>query len=86
MGMSTIVGAAIVASAMPTSGAVSGAIMATNSHDIIVCRAAYRNVESCDTGETPYEYAGKAGYKFVYKRGVLFIEKDKYIVMEVGNQ
>lgn len=85
MGVSTIVGAAIIASAIPTSGTVSGAIMSSVGHDIIVCEAASKNSNDCMYGKSPYQFAGEAGYKYVYKRGVLFIDKDKYFVMEVGN-
>lgn len=88
MGVVTgLVAGAVVASAVSTGSVSGGAIMSAVGHDIITCRAGYQS-EKCQNGTgqdiTAEQYAGNAGYTTLYKRGVLFIDKDKYIVMEVG--
>lgn len=89
MGITTgIVAGAIVASVASPGAVTGGAIMSASGHDIITCRAGYgQRAELCDYGPdyiSPAQYAGNSGYRILYKQGVIFLDKDKYIVMEVG--
>ena len=87
--VSGLVAGAVVASVASPGAVTGGAIMSATGHDIITCRAGYsrQDAEMCAYGAeyiAPEQYAGNVGYKILYKRGVLFLDKDKYIVMEVG--
>jgi hypothetical protein len=90
---------AIVGSAMLSNSSSSqqSTVLLSATHDLLTCKAvgdSYRDVPDEYCGYvlqygrwvfiTPAQYAKQLGYSFIYRRGVVFIDGTKHIVMEVS--
>lgn len=71
----------IVAGAITSSVGGTQAIV-SDKHDVIICRT-YNGIGCSDPFQSVEQFAEKAGYKQIIKKGVAFNGSKEYIILEV---
>jgi len=87
-GKAIVAGAAagLVVSSVASGGQKqSGVTVFSSAHDTIMCET-FDGVTCYEytRGQTPAQFAGKAGYKFIHKISAAIAGDSRYIVMEVS--